>query len=197
MTLRRSQNPRWKGGRTISSHGYILIKVDEPEHQHLVQKNLYAYEHQVIMEKKLGRKLIPGEIVHHINGDKQDNRPENLDLRANHAEHHFEHRHVGSTLREPKEPNKTILCACGCSGKLMYYDNLGRPRTYVSGHNPQPSPTKNGIIDVLQRGSAHRAYIARQCGISLQSTATALSKMKRNDLVYQISRGVWGLKNHG
>lgn len=47
-------------------------------------------EHRVIVEEKLGRKLLKNESVHHINGDKRDNRIENLVV-MNKAEHHSLH----------------------------------------------------------------------------------------------------------
>ena len=60
---------RWKGGRSIASNGYVLVRVGK--RHHLADVRGYAYEHRLVAEEKLGRRLTPGEIPHHINGIKQ------------------------------------------------------------------------------------------------------------------------------
>ena len=67
-------NRSWKGGRISAGMGYI--KVYTPGHPNASRN--YVLEHRLIMEKYLGRYLAKEEIVHHINGVKDDNRIENL-----------------------------------------------------------------------------------------------------------------------
>lgn len=68
------------GQRRPTGHGYVQIWTDEG----------LRYEHRVVMEQELGRKLARHEVVHHRNGNKTDNRPRNLLLVTPHT-HNEEH----------------------------------------------------------------------------------------------------------
>lgn len=79
---------KWNGGKRIRHDGYIQIL--SPEHPHC-SKDGYVMEHRLVMEQILGRYLSEEEIVHHINGVRDDNRPENLFLFASNGEHQRYH----------------------------------------------------------------------------------------------------------
>lgn len=75
-------------GRSVTGHGYVLIRVGK--RHHLADVRGYAYEHRLVMEEKLGRRLAAGELVHHLDGNQANNDPRNLavETRASHLKHH-------------------------------------------------------------------------------------------------------------
>lgn len=81
-------NARSCGGYTTHDCGYILIKL--PNHPK-ANKLGFVYEHILVTEQTINRPLRVAEIVHHINGNPQDNRPENLMVFANNSEHQKHH----------------------------------------------------------------------------------------------------------
>lgn len=83
------KNFHWKGGRVKTAAGYILIKC---RNHPFADANGYVFEHRLVMERHIGRPLLPTEIVHHINGIKDNNRVENLMLFSSAGTHTNYHR---------------------------------------------------------------------------------------------------------
>lgn len=78
------ENPNWKGGKVKIMQGYVMIF--NSIHPWANNRG-YVLEHRLVMEKHIGRYLSPDEVVHHINGIKDDNRIENLELFESQSEH--------------------------------------------------------------------------------------------------------------
>lgn len=128
-----SKNGMWKNGRSIASNGYVLIRVGK--NHHLSDVRGYAYEHRIVAEQKIKRRLKKGEQVHHIDGNPQNNSTENIEVTKSRHHHAVKHRRSGKKLRLPGEKNPSIFCGCGCGSQFALYDASGRPRRFISGHN--------------------------------------------------------------
>lgn len=95
-----SESPKWKGGRSISPHGYVVIHTDTGR----------QYEHIMVAEQVLGMPLPqygkgdPRNVVaHHIDGNKQNNTKTNL-LICTHAYHTALHHRLEQSAAWPEFP---------------------------------------------------------------------------------------------
>lgn len=93
MKRYRATLPRTRGK---TKDGYILLQI----------AGRRIYEHRLIMEQHIGRQLTKKEHVHHLNGDKTDNRLENLSLMSQ-REHLAIHGHE-SKLGQRKLPSEAV-----------------------------------------------------------------------------------------
>lgn len=79
-------NNNWRGGRSVDKKGYVSVAIKPDDFFFPMARILhsgrlgYVYEHRLTMAKSLNRCLLPWEVVHHKNGNKGDNRLENLQL---------------------------------------------------------------------------------------------------------------------
>ncbi len=112
----RENSSQWKGGRYYSATGYVYVMVDilDPVRQALAQTMLagkknqtYVLEHRVEAAAKLGRAILDSEVVHHLNGVKDDNRQENLVVQGRKG-HTQKHRETERELRRLRKLVKEL-----------------------------------------------------------------------------------------
>lgn len=94
-----ASSPKWKGNKEITRAGYYRIYLGNGKR---------IMEHRMVMEEFLGRKLSRVESVHHLNGDKKDNRIENLVI-VEPGEHTRLHNLRRTWLRNDKGQFKEIV----------------------------------------------------------------------------------------
>lgn len=102
-------NRTWKPSRRKAASGYVSVKVHPNDPMFVMCNDRdYVLEHRYVMAQTLGRPLADHETVHHRNGDRTDNRPENLEL--------WKTRHVKGVRATDYHCHG---CLCGCEEPLL------------------------------------------------------------------------------
>ena len=149
VRLTGDKHYNWKTGKTKDVNGYIRLNVSGRQ----------FYEHRVVAEEKLGRSLLPGEIVHHVDGDRANNHPDNLQVLPSNSAH----AHLHLTPDEVKLRIEKGLKTRKTSSKPR--DNSGIRRGQ---RHPMAKLTESQAIEIIKACKAGTAYseLAKEYGVT-------------------------------
>jgi len=117
-------HPEWKGGRHTDKDGYVLVWVED--HPHRRKHTRYMFEHRLVVEAHLGRYLDPGEVIHHIDGNKQNNTIANLELFSSNADH-LRHELTGRVPRWTEDGKRRIRAGVEKAAAIRRASRSGAP----------------------------------------------------------------------
>lgn len=87
------------GNKYVNHHGYYEVWLG-PDSSKYGRKDGYVLEHRKVAQDELGRTLLSGEVVHHIDGNKLNNHPDNLFVCEGMGEHRQMHNSLESVAFE-------------------------------------------------------------------------------------------------
>lgn len=130
--LSKENSSCWKGGQYKSFDGYTMIHVKSGHSN--CGWNSYKKRHRVVIEENIGRKLSKEDVVHHIDGNKQNDDLENLYLTnsSGHKDAHYSLMLIGYELYR----NKLINFE---NGKYVAHDKLREFLEHPEEDNQKPS----------------------------------------------------------
>lgn len=151
-------------------NGYIAFYM--PEH-HLASSSGLVFEHQLKAEEKLGRKLLDGEVVHHIDKNRSDNAYDNLIVFETKADHTAFHRYNCDEKLLNKNSNgsykitrKAVICPqcggpkdCHASVCLACYNLNGRDRRVQR-------PSKDELYNLLKENKGNFTKVSKIYGLT-------------------------------
>lgn len=137
-----ARNASYAGGRHVDHDGYVLISapIGHPHARIPPGRNVgRIYEHRIVLERVLGRYLLPTEVVDHVDGLHLHNHPDNLRVFASNADH------LRATI----------------SGQIPRWSNEGLQKMYLSNHRERGLPVVDSYRLARERGDVRLRQILR------------------------------------
>lgn len=175
-----SRNPAYKHGRRIDRDGYVLVGSGENHpfaRKRSGRTHGLIYEHRLVMERELGRHLLPSEVVDHIDGLRLHNCPSNLRVFDSNSQH------LQATT----------------TGRVPQWSEEGKEKLAKRGVDQMLSPQVHKYAEMKKNGDARLREIllaALQLGLDspfLLGTSHHLAKagisdLSRSSLILELER---------